>query len=257
MARSVSARAIAGVVLLVSVAACGSTAAGSSPAATTTATPTPPPSIATTPAPTAPPSAAAASTIFDTTSLGTAFDLPMTIDVPTAIWKPLPPPMYGPAGSFGFVHTGTPPEDDTQWWGAGLMLVDGASVADPGSMDKPATAADSKKPWPASYVDYLAALPGVTVVDGPNPVTIGGVEGRQIVVNTPPMHPTIFLKGDTMWMGGGPSGIDPALTRELTELTVGGKHVIVEYVDGTERFADNRPLVDAVLKTVTFPTTGS
>jgi hypothetical protein len=179
--------------------------------------------------------------------------MPLTIDLPSP-WKALPPPTYGPVGSFGFVHTGNPPEDDSQWWGAGLMLVDGASVADPADMDTPADPADTKLPWPASYIDYLAALPGVEVVDGPNAVTIGGVEGRQIVVNTPPMHPTIFLAGDTMWLGGGKSGIDPAFEREITELTVGGTPVIIEYVDGPERFAGNRPLIDGVLDTVTFPT---
>ena len=261
MARSVSARALVGAALLVvSVTACGSGAAGAiptpSPVASAAVAATPAPTIAATSDPTASPSAAATSTVFDTTSLGASFDLPMTVDLP-APWKALPPPNYGPAGSFGFVHTGTPPEDDAQWWGAGLMLVDGASVADPADMGTAASVADTRVPWPASYIDYLAALPGVEVVDGPNPVSIGGVEGRQMVVKTPPMHPTIFLKGDSMWMGGGPSGIDGAYVREITELSVGGKPVIVEYVDGADRFDENRPLIDGVLETITFPTAGS
>jgi len=124
-------------------------------------------------------------------------------------------------------------------------------------MGTPATHADAKLPWPKSYIDYLAALPGVEVVDGPEPVTIGGVEGRQIVVKTPPMHPTMFLKGDVMWMGGGASGLDPAFQREITELSVGGKPVVIEYVDGPQHFDENRPLIDGILKSVTFPTAGS
>ena len=171
MARSVSARALAGATLLVvTVTACGSTATGAiptpSPIATAAPTATPAPTIAATPAPTTSPSAAPTSTVYDTTTLGSAFDLPLTIDLP-APWKALPPPEYGPAGAFGFVHTGNPATDGAQWWGAGFNLVDGASVADPADMGTPATHADAKLPWPKSYIDYLAALPGVEVVDGP------------------------------------------------------------------------------------------
>ena len=92
---------------------------------------------------------------------------------------------------------------------------------------------------------------------GRNPVTIGGVDGRQIVVKTPPMHPTMYLKGDVMWMGGGASGLDPAFEREITELSVGGKPVVIEYVDGPQHFDENRPLIDGVLDSVTFPTARS
>jgi hypothetical protein len=258
MARSVSARALAGVAILVTVTACGSPATG---ATSTSGAASPPaaavaPPATTTPVPAASPTAPARSTTYDTAVLGSAFDLPMTVELP-APWMALTPPQYGPTGSFGWVHTGSPPEDDSQWWGAGLMLVDGASMADPADMDTPASPADTRLPWPASYLDYLAALPGVEVVEGPSPVTIGGVEGRQIVVKTPAMHPTIFLKGDRLWMGGGGSGIDPAFQRELTELTVGGKAVIIEYVDSPQVFEEHRRLIDEVIESITFPTAGS
>ena len=104
-------------------------------------------------------------------------------------------------------------------------------------MGNPVAGGDKKLPWPSSYVDYVASLPGVTVVEAPRRVKIGGVEGRQIVVEVPPMHPTVFLKGDTMWIGGGAAGFDLAGTREVIELTVNGKRLLLDYGDSSEHFA--------------------
>jgi hypothetical protein len=171
-------------------------------------------------------------------------------------WRALPSPEFGPAGAFGFVHTGHPASDDSQWWGPGMFLVGGASVADPAGVGKPAARGDAKLPWPKSYVDYVASLPGVTVVEAPRPVTVGGIKGRQIVVKVPPLHPTVFLKGDTMWIGGGATGIDLAGTREVIELTVDGKPLLFDYGDSSEQFAARRPLVDAIFQSIRFDPAG-
>jgi hypothetical protein len=77
--------------------------------------------------------------------------------------------------------------------------------------------------WPADFFGYLTALPGVRVVSRPTPVRIGGVRGTQITVQTRPMHPLIWLDGDTGWLGGGPSGVDPTLTRQIILLNVKGR----------------------------------
>ena len=197
----------------------------------------------------------ATATVFDTTTLGANFDLPLTITLPPD-WRALPPPDFGPAGAFGFVHTGHPASDDSQWWGPGMYLVNGASVADPAAVGKPVAGGDKKLPWPSSYVDYVASLPGVTVVEAPRRVKIGGVKGRQIVVEVPPMHPTVFLKGDTMWIGGGAAGFDLAGTREVIELTVDGKRLLLDYGDSSEQFPARRPEVDAIFRSIQFDPAG-
>ena len=178
MTRSFYARALGVATLVIAAAACGASSSPGSSTAASTAPATAAPSPSTAPAS---PSIAAASTstavaaptTFDTRSLGTDFDLAMTLNLP-ADWRPLPPPEFGPAGSFGFVHVGTPADDYSQWWGPGLFLVGGASVLDPVSINDPSPADDAKRPWPSSYLDYLASIPGVTVVSGPESVTIGG-----------------------------------------------------------------------------------
>jgi len=210
------------------------------PSPTPTPTPTPTPATATT---------------YDTTSLGADFDLPMIVTLPPD-WQALPAPEYGPAGAFGFVHVGTPANDYAQWWGPGLFLVGGGSVLDPASMNDPSAGVDAKRPWPSSYLDYLASLPGVSVVSGPEPITIGGVTGRRIVLRTPAMHPTIYLKDDTTWIGGGKTGIDPALQREDIELVVDGKPLILEYLDNPASFDEHDAVVDAIYQTIQFPGAG-
>ncbi len=251
MTRPFYARALGVATLVLVAAACGATSSSSPSAASTLppATPVPAPSTAV-----ASPSTGAATT-FDTTSLGADFDLPLAITLP-ADWKALPPPDFGPAGTFTFVHTGDPASDDSQWWGPDMDLVAGASVADPADMGKPVAAGDAKLPWPASYLDYLASLPGVTVVEAPRPVTVGGVVGRQIVVKTPPMHPTIFLKGDTMWLGGGAAGFDRAGVRDVIELTVDGTPLLISYGEDPALFDQRRPLVDAIVQSIQFNPAG-
>ena len=254
MARSVSARALVGAaVIAVSVIACGSSATGAVPPATPVGSPV----AATTapPSPSSSPSTGQAST-FDTTTLHSNFDLPMTVDLP-ADWITLSPPVNVPKGTFNFVHTGSPADDESQWWGPAINLVAGAWVADPAGIDKPAGPGDALVPWPASYVDYLASLPGVTVVEGPSPVTIGGVDGRRVVVTTPAMHPTVHLKGDTgvarrrperARPGHGARGHRADGRREAA--------FIIEYDDAPQTFDEHRKQVDEILQSITFPTGG-
>ena len=262
MHRSFLARALGALVLVLVAAGCGPTASAGSlaaPSVAAAAIATPRPTATATTSPTAavasPTPTTATATTFDTTTLGANFDLPLTITLPPD-WRALPPPDFGPAGAFGFVHTGHPASDDSQWWGPGMYLVNGASVADPAAVGKPVAGGDKKLPWPSSYVDYVASLPGVTVVEAPRRVKIGGVKGRQIVVEVPPMHPTVFLKGDTMWIGGGAAGFDLAGTREVIELTVNGKRLLFDYGDSSEQFPARRPEVDAIFRSIQFDPAG-
>src|SRR5262249_4611773 len=130
---------------------------------------------------------------------------------------------------------------------------DGSGVLDPKFLDQPSVGPEAELPWPASYIDYVASLPGASVVSPAAAATVGGVPGRRVVVTTPPMHPPIHLKDDTAWVGGGKSGIDPAWTREFIELKVGGRHVLFEYDDLPQFFNDHVAQVDAIVDTVTFP----
>jgi hypothetical protein len=258
MPRRASARPLSGAVLSLGLVLTLAACSGTDPSAVSSAPLVAPPTAAPSATATAAPSAATASSetatgprSYATAELGPDFDLPMTIDLPAG-WNPLPPPNYGPSSSLGFVH-GDLQGDDSTWWGFGLELVDGASVADPSVMQTPATTADAKLAWPASYLDYLAALPGVDIDDPASQITVGGVTGRSITVKTPPMHPTIFLAGDYTWLGGGKSGIDPALERRVIELTVHGKRLLIEYVDVPSAFPAHASQVDAVIQSIVFP----
>jgi len=194
--------------------------------------------------------ARAAAGVLDTASLGASFDLPMRVDVPSG-WLTQLPPSIVPARTLNILH-GDPGQPMT-WWGPSFDLVDGASVLDPAKLAATDHGSGAKTAWPASYLDYLAALPGVTVVDGPSPVTIGGVRGRAITVTTPVMPPTIWLKDDYTWLGGGASGIDPAFERRYVELTVGGKRLLIEYLDLPSAFDGRVGAVDALLGSIEFP----
>ena len=226
------------------VAACGSTAGTAQPSTSTASQPA---VAVASPTPRPKPSAAAGTT-FDTTSLGSLFDLRMTVELPVG-WIPLQPPTYGPAGTFGAVH-GTYTGDTSTWWGPGWTLVEGASVLDPADLNDPQ--GNAKQSWPSSYIDYMTSLPGVTVVSGPSPVTVGGVQGRQVTMKTPAMHPTIYLKGDTAWLGGGKSGIDPAVVRRVIELTAGGKKLLIEYDDLPSSFDQRVQTVEGIIQSTRF-----
>jgi hypothetical protein len=194
-----STRALIGVALTLTLAGCAGAAAAPSATAPTpaptvaAAAPTPAATPAATPKPLTPsptPDPLAGPTTFDATTID-GFDVPVTVQVPAG-WIVLTPPRYVAPRSFNLVKGEF--SDDSTWWGPGFAAVDGASVVAPAFLDQKAARADPKLPWPASFIDYVTGLPGVTVVDGPSPITIGGVEGRQIVVKTPAMHPLVYLR---------------------------------------------------------------
>ena len=119
------------------------------------------------------------------------------------------------------------------------MIVNGARVhrAADAVSQRPAKADSSKfVPWPSDFFGYLSSLPGVKVIAPPKSVTIGGIRGTQFTVQTPPMHPIIWLKGDSAWIGGGPSGVDPAMTRRITLLNVKGKKLFLGFADTAANF---------------------
>jgi hypothetical protein len=175
----------------------------------------------------------------------------------TKHWRVLPSDVGGPPPSeaIGLVQVGTPPSDQSQWWGPDIMIVNGARVhrAADAVSQQPATADSSKPvPWPSDFFGYLSSLPGVKVIAAPKSVTVGGIRATQFTVRTPPMHPIIWLKGDSRWIGGGPSGVDPAMTRRITLLTVKGKKLFLGFADTAANFKRRWPMVDELFGSIRF-----
>jgi hypothetical protein len=172
-------------------------------------------------------------------------------------WQVLPSDPNGPPPSetIGLVHVGTPFSDQSQWWGRDIMLLNGARVhraADVVSA-QPATPDRSKfVAWPSDFFGYLSALPGVKVISRPAPVRISGVRGTQITIQTPPMHPITWLKGDTAWIGGRASGVDPALTMRIILLDVKGKKLFLGFADTASRFNRRWPIVQQLFSSILF-----
>jgi len=140
-------------------------------------------------------------------------------------------------------------------WGTGMLLVNGALVHDPADMAsaEPASADRTKfVPFPADYFAYITSLPGVEVIQGPEPVTIGGVQGSQIIVHTPAMHPVLWLKDDFTWLGGGASGVEPEFKRQMILLEVNGERVLLEFDDSPDKFDERYPLVQEIFNSITF-----
>ena len=240
--------------LLLVAGACSPSAAAPTTAPTNapTTAPTPAPTTAASTAPATTPSATAtAATVLDTSSIGAAFPLKLRMTIPAG-WFALVPPSTDPevpARTLNVLH-GDRNGDRDKWAGPGFALVDGARVRNPA---KDAVAGDSDLiPWPASYLDYLAKLPGVEVLDGPSPVTIGGQAGREISVKTPAMAPTIWLKDDYAMLGGGANGVDPAVSRYLVELNVKGTPLLIEFDDGLTDYEGDFQIVKSLLASIVF-----
>jgi hypothetical protein len=227
-------------------AACGSAPAPASP--TTSRGPAPDASAFVSAA-ASPSSTATGDTVFDTATIPTKFALPMTIAVPDG-WRPL----TDVPGVLTMIHVGSPAEDESKWWGPDIALVDGARVVDPARILQPAADGDASEPWPDDFVAYLTSVPGTRIVSGPEPVTIGGATGTRLILDTPPMHPVVWLKDDTAWMGGGDAGLDPALRRLVILIDVGQKHVLFQQADRPEAFAEHLPMVESLVATMRFGT---
>jgi hypothetical protein len=191
--------------------------------------------------------------LFGTTK---GFGLPMKLTL-TKHWRVLPSDHGGAPRSeaIELVHVGTPPSDQSQWWGPDIMIVNGARVhrkADAVSL-RPSEPDSSKfVPWPSDFFGYLSSLPGVKVIAGPRSVTIGGIRATQFTVRTPPMRPIIWLDGDSAWIGGGPSGVDPAMTRRITLLDVKGKKLLLGFADTGAKFKRRWPMVDELFGSIRF-----
>jgi hypothetical protein len=193
----------------------------------------------------------AVSTVLDTRTIATRFPLAMKITLPVG-WKNRD---EGIVGALAIVHTGYPEGPESKWWGPDFFLVEDAQIHDPADVvsDVPATADRSQfVAWPADFFAYITALPDVTVVSGPEPITVGGVLGTQVVVMTPPMHPLVWLKGDFTWMGGGPTGVDPALERRFVILVTGGHTLFVQLAADQAAFEAHDAEFRAILESVTF-----
>jgi hypothetical protein len=195
-------------------------------------------------------SAAAVPTVLDTRAFADDFPLALRVTLPSG-WKPL----HDIVGALGIVHTGYPEGPDATWWGPDLLLVDGAQIHDPSDVisSQPAAPDPSRfVAWPTDFFAYITALPGVAVVSGPAPITLGGVTGTQIVVSTPPMHPLVWLPGDSAWIGGGPTGVEPALQRRFIVLEDGGHTLFIAFADDPATFAARDAELRAILDSMTF-----
>ena len=161
--------------------------------------------------------------------------------------------------SINIVNPGTPTLPPGQWWGPTIALVDGAMVIDPAvaeinvEPDQPVPADKTEFiPWPADFFAYLTALPGVEVVQKPENVTIGGIQGKQIIVMTPKIHPILWLKGDATWLGGEDSGVDPDFMRQIILLNVHGSHFLLEFDDDPILFPTHAPIVQEIFNSIKF-----
>ena len=155
----------------------------------------------------------------------------------------------------GALHRPAPPEQQDPSPRQSPSAANGARVHRPSDAvsGQPATPDQSKfVPWPSDFFRYLSALHGVKVVSPPRRVRVGGVRGTQVTIQTPPMHPIIWLKGDHGWIGGGASGVDPASTRQIILLDVKGKKLLLVFADTAARFKSRWPLVLQLLGSIQF-----
>ena len=228
------------------VAACGSSAVAAPTAAPATAAPT------AAPAATVAASATPGLTHLDTTVDDPVFGIALTLDLPHP-WMASYPASGGADRAIDLIYTGDPPDDKSQWWGPTLENVDGAFVVDPAAVNDMPQSDQGRMPWPKDLFAYLAALPGVQVIRGPEPVTYGGIAGKRIVLHVPQMHPLFHLANDSLWMGNS-SGPDPELYLEIVLMQVDGKPLLVN-MPWTEAATYQKAfdLVNKVLDSLAFP----
>jgi hypothetical protein len=183
-------------------------------------------------------------TVFDTRMMAAKFALPMKLTVPTG-WKAL----STITGVLGVLNTGCPERADATWWGPELLLVDNARIHDPSDIvsSQPEIADPSHYlAWPSDVIAYLTALPGVTVVSGPEPISVGGVSGTQVVLMTPPMRPLVWMDGDHSPLGPG----EPAVERRVIVIETGGHTLFLDFIEDPASFdaraAEFQPVIDSI-----------
>jgi hypothetical protein len=167
---------------------------------------------------------------------------------------------YGPEwgasthiNAIDIIHKGNPPEPQSAWWGGGVILVNGAHVADPAKITDPAqmttTSLDDFLPLPDDFFAYVASIPGMKVVQSPTSVTIGGVQGLQMIVHTPEvMHTMLWLQDDYTGLGD-----DYSDRKELLILlAVNGEQVLLGFDDTPNKFDERYQLVQEIFNSITF-----
>ena len=195
-------------------------------------------------------SAAGVPVVFDTRTIANEFALRLRMTLPSG-WKPL----HDIVGALGIVNTGYPEGPDSTWWGPDLLLVEDAQIHDPSDVVSSEFALSDPSrfvPWPADFFAYITGLPGVTVVSGPEPIIVGGVEGKQIAVMTPEMHPLVWLEGDYTWLGGGSSGVDPAMERRFAVVERDGHTLFVQFGNDPATFDARDAEIRAILDSISF-----
>ena len=105
-----------------------------------------------------------------------------------------------------------------------------------------------RQPHHDEFFAYVTSIPGVKVIQSPDPVTINGIQGSQIIVHTPPMHAMLWLKDDYAWHGG-----DFSDRKELLILLdVNGEQVLLVYADSPDKFDERYPLIQEIFNSITF-----
>jgi hypothetical protein len=140
-------------------------------------------------------------------------------------------------------------------WGGGILLLNDALVHDPATAvsDQPASANKADfVALPNDFFGYLTSLPGVEIVTEPTPITIGGVQGTQIIIKTPRMHPILWVKDDYTWLGGGSTGVDPEFKRLMILLEVNGEQVLLEFDETPEKFDERYLIMQEIFNSITF-----
>ena len=192
----------------------------------------------------------AAPAVFDTRTIASDFALPMKATLPVG-WKA----GHDIVGTLGFLNVGDPQGPDSTWWGPDILLADDAQIHDPSDVisSEPAKPDRSRfVPWPDDFVEYITGLPDVTVVSGPEPITIGGVTGTEITVMTPPMHPLVWMEGDYTWLGGGQTGVDGAAERRFIVLETGGHTLLITLANDPSTFDARNAELQTILDSITF-----
>ena len=94
------------------------------------------------------------------------------------------------------VHMGNPRGPQSEWWGGGVTPVNGPHVADPVKITDPAQMTTPSLgdflPWPDDFIAYVASISGMKVVQNPTSVTIGGMQGLQMIVHSPAVMHTML-----------------------------------------------------------------
>jgi hypothetical protein len=217
--------------------------------------PAPSPSPTTVPSqsPSVAPSAAispAAPAVFDTRTIASDFALPMKATLPVG-WRV----GHDIVGTLGFLNVGDPQGPESTWWGPDILLVEDALIHDPSDVvsSEPAEPDRSRfVPWPDDFIEYITGLPDVTVVSGPEPISIGGVTGTEITVMTPPMHPLVWMEGDYSWLGGGRTGVDGAAERRFIVLETGGHTLLITLANDPSTFDARNAELQTILDSITF-----